>query len=797
VISRNEHIQTLYELSMSFGGSLDLDAVVRGGLGTTLRKLNCAGGQVFAFEEAKEGERLGMRCLLSMPRRYGAVDEFPKALAAIFGEAGPPDAAALVKRLPLRIERKAGEFLHAMSLDGFGVLVLDKRGEDLSPALRVDLEPVLGKFAEACLSCVKAGKLEALLASNNRTLRDLTASRTALLNMMKDMKRAEAEIQEHSEYTDALLSAMPDLLFVLDRSERFLDVQASAEWLLMPPERFLGKTVADVLPPALAESLRRALGVVFREGRPCQFDYQLTLGVDIRDFDCRLVPFGEDRALALARDVTDRRTIERRLGRHAAIDALMARISMQFINVQPEHADRLIGEALGEVGREYGMDRVYVFSYSDNLETCSNDFEWCAEGVEPQIENLQNVPSSTTPWWTARMKELRNMVVADVGQLPPEASGERELLASQGIQSLLAVPLTWGGRVEGFIGFDLVRRKTNWGADEVSPLELLAGIVHNAMKHREGQNQLREINATLERRVEERTREVQAIQSQLYVNEKMASVGQLAAGVAHEINNPVSFVSTNFATLEQIAARLMALLQSYREGLARMEGHPEHPALAQRLAEMEKRMAFDYVAKDLPALFEESRDGFRRITDIVNSMRSFARMDQIGEVAPFDLNAGIHDTLVISRNAYKYAAAVEFVAGDVPAVRCAGGQINQVLLNLIVNAAQALGGKPSTEEKGLIRIRTGTSGDEVFCEVEDNGPGIAPEAARHVFDPFFTTKAPGEGTGLGLSISYDIVVNKHGGTLTFEPAPGGGALFRMTLPRDGGGESATQGESHG
>ena len=312
----------------------------------------------------------------------------------------------------------------------------------------------------------------------------------------------------------------------------------------------------------------------------------------------------------------------------------------------------------------------------------------------------------------------------------------------------------------------------------------------------EMQAELRELNASLERRVERRTRELHAVQSQLYANEKMASIGQLAAGVAHEINNPVSFVATNFASLEQSMTLFTQLLSTYREECVKMSGLPGTEEAMARLEDMHRRIPIDFLLKDMPKLFAESREGIRRITSIVDSMRGFARRELSDSLAPYDLNAGVKDTLVITRDAYKYGADIVLDLGEVPTVTGIPGQINQVLLNLIVNAAQAVGKPGADGKKGWIRIRTGRDGDSIFCRVEDSGPGVPSEAVPYIFDPFFTTKAPGEGTGLGLSISHDIVVHKHGGTLKYERAASGGACFTMTLPVSRGMELVNEGNSH-
>ncbi len=484
-------------------------------------------------------------------------------------------------------------------------------------------------------------------------------------------------------------------------------------------------------------------------------------------------------------DITKRKSIERQLSQHARIETLMATTSMQFINLKPDETESRIQGVLREVGELIAVDRVYVFAYSPDLAACSNIYEWCAQGIEPQIANLQNVPSSLLPWWTKQMTALRNIRIPAVTDLPPEAGAEREFLESQGIQSLLVVPLSWGGQLEGFIGFDSVQQKKNWTEDDVAPLELLAGIVHNTIKHREAELQLRELNATLERRVDERTRELQAAQATLFLQDKMASVGQLAAGLAHEINNPVSFVATNMATLEENIAYLQELLSGYRELAREGDLATAAPARREKLARLSRReqeTALDFIVQDLPKLFAESRDGFRRITTIINSMRTFARKDTADAFSPYDLNRGVEDTLVIARNAYKYNADLNLQLGEIPEVPAVAGQINQVLLNLLVNAAQALAGRPADAVKGVITVRTWQAAAMVVGEIADNGPGIPPGLERQIFDPFFTTKAPGEGTGLGLSISYDIIVNKHQGRLTVRNQPQGGACFRIELP---------------
>ncbi len=298
---------------------------------------------------------------------------------------------------------------------------------------------------------------------------------------------------------------------------------------------------------------------------------------------------------AVARDITASKKMEIQLSHHDEVETLMARIATLFINLMPDEIDQCINFALGETGKLLGLDRVYVFAFSEDLSESSNTYEWCSQGTEPQINALQHVPSDFLPWWMDHMKQLKTIVINDLSKLPPEASGEKSLLEPQGIKSLLVVPLSWQGKPEGFIGFDAVREKKNWLHEDVAPLELLGSILVNAQKRTEAELKMRELNATLEQRVEERTRELQQAQSKLFLQDKIVAIGRLAAGLAHEINNPVSYVSTNFATLSENVGSLLTILTAYREALSEIAGRdPAAADTLQNLRKREEEEMFDY-----------------------------------------------------------------------------------------------------------------------------------------------------------------------------------------------------------
>ncbi|NTV97864.1 MAG: hybrid sensor histidine kinase/response regulator, partial [Chlorobiaceae bacterium] len=298
---------------------------------------------------------------------------------------------------------------------------------------------------------------------------------------------------------------------------------------------------------------------------------------------------------------------------------------------------------------------------------------------------------------------------------------------------------------------------------------------------RQIEEKLQQLNQTLEQRVEERTRELEKTHRQMILQEKLASIGQLAAGLAHELNNPINFVRMNFAALQEDIGDLQDILGSYREFARNIgEGIDLSDDLI-ALRRKEESLSVDSLLADIPDIFAESRHGFDRIATIIESMRNFSFRHAENEAVSFDINKGIRDTLVIARNEYRYVAEIGTNLEELPPVPCNPEQLNQVFLNLIINSAHAIASQRKGS-KGKIVIRTWHDESDVCCSIADDGPGISPEVILHIFEPFFTTKEPGKGTGLGLSISYDIIVQKHGGKLDVHCPSEGGTVFTIRLP---------------
>ena len=277
-----------------------------------------------------------------------------------------------------------------------------------------------------------------------------------------------------------------------------------------------------------------------------------------------------------------------------------------------------------------------------------------------------------------------------------------------------------------------------------------------------------------------------ALESDLNRARKLEAVGQLAAGIAHEINTPAQFIGDNVQFLATAFADLLALTTTYREAIAKVAADPAYAHLVQEVEMAEEGADLEYIEQHAPAACNRAHDGIARIAAIVGAMKEFAHPDQ-REKTPADLNRALGNTLVIARNEYKYVADVETDLGDIPAVLCHVGEMNQVFLNLIVNAAHAISDVvKGSGTKGKIRVRTRQDDNRVCIEISDTGCGIPEGLGERIYAPFFTTKEVGRGSGQGLAIARSIVVDKHCGSLSYDSEVGKGTTFTISLPIGGG-----------
>jgi two-component system, NtrC family, sensor kinase len=372
----------------------------------------------------------------------------------------------------------------------------------------------------------------------------------------------------------------------------------------------------------------------------------------------------------------------------------------------------------------------------------------------------------------------RPVVINDVDRT--EVPIDRAAVRALGIRSLVSVPLRVKDRVFGVLTV-VSSTPDRFAVGDGDLLTAVANHVALAVDRAESFQTIEDLSRGLEDKVRVRTeqlsaaneelqsayRHLQTAQMQLVQREKMASVGQLVAGVAHELNNPIGFVYSNVGTLEDFVRRLRSMLDVYRAA-------PLPEAERARVQQHWDGLKLDYALKYLDSMMQGIREGAERSRKIVRDLRVFARgHDEVWQSV--DLHAEIESSLTLLNHMLKDRVTVDRKFGALPPVECIRSQIDQVFLNLLANAAQAIPGQ------GCITIETGVDGDAAVVRVADSGTGIAPEILSKVFDPFFTTKPVGEGTGLGLSISYEIV-KKHGGELQAASPAEGGAVFTMRLP---------------
>jgi two-component system NtrC family sensor kinase len=277
--------------------------------------------------------------------------------------------------------------------------------------------------------------------------------------------------------------------------------------------------------------------------------------------------------------------------------------------------------------------------------------------------------------------------------------------------------------------------------------------------------------------LEEAYAELKATQIRILQQEKMATIGQLAAGVAHEINNPIGFITSNLRTLEKYLGKLGEFIKVQADAL-RASGDQ---AALEAVARARKEHKLDYIAEDIGDLVEESLEGAERVRKIVQDLKTFSRVNE-AEWQFVNLVEGLESTITIVWNEIKYKATLVRDFAELPPVRCYSHQLNQVFMNLLVNAAQAI------DKEGRITVKAWQEGEAVAFSVADTGCGIPPENLNQIFMPFFTTKEAGKGTGLGLSVSYEIV-QKHQGEILVDSELGKGTTFTVRIPIDARGQA--------
>jgi signal transduction histidine kinase len=361
------------------------------------------------------------------------------------------------------------------------------------------------------------------------------------------------------------------------------------------------------------------------------------------------------------------------------------------------------------------------------------------------------------------------------------------------LRRIVLARLTYLSAEVGRIGVgkskDLSERILERGSDEIGRLGRDINHMLEALQKNAGVERMNEVlrQEIKDRELAENARNQMAVE--LLHGQKLQAIGALAAGVAHEINTPIQFVGDNVRFLHDAFADLAKLLEQHELLYQEIRDGVQKPALdAVDLARQEADLEF--LRKEIPVALDQTLDGVDRVATIVKALKAFSHVDAGSQKAAADLNSALESTLVVARNELKYVADVETAFGELPLVVCHLGDLNQVFLNLLVNAAHSIGDVvEGTDNKGRIRVETridsNPGGDWAEVSISDTGAGIPEEVGARIFEPFFTTKPVGKGTGQGLALARAVVVEKHGGTLTFDTAMGRGTTFHIRIPING------------
>jgi len=430
---------------------------------------------------------------------------------------------------------------------------------------------------------------------------------------------------------------------------------------------------------------------------------------------------------------------DRRSYRRAVREISEAMVSMLSIK---EIVDRILIAATDTMGLERAMVLI-LDDETRELRVAASRGDWEPEALA--VHWPADHPVAKQLW-------MRRQILArsDFDEEPDPEVREACRDVFDTLEVELLVPILFGVDLLGVVAVGRKFSGERLDAPDQSLLRTLANQSAIAIENAKAYDEIAQLNETLEARVEQRTRELRRTQEQLMQAEKLKSLGQLVAGVAHELNNPIGFVHANIQLIEEKVQRI---------------ADPETPPEARERAR-----------EALAKLLRRSREGTERVKQIVQDLRTFSRMDQ-ADLQEVDLHEEIDRTLTLMEPRCKNCIRIERDYGKLPRVRCFPGQLNQVFLNLLVNACDAIDGQ------GTIRVVTRPTSDGVCLEFHDTGQGIPPEAQSRIFDPFFTTKPVGKGTGLGLSLSHGIV-ERHGGRMHVESEPGQGTVFTIELPLD-------------
>ena len=606
---------------------------------------------------------------------------------------------------------------------------------------------------------------------------DQTTKLFGIIIDITDRKQIEEELRQEEQQTRALLHAIPDMMFRYSPEAVFLDYKPSRDVAAyQDPKDFVGKQINEIFPDSFANEVKQIIATTFSTGEPQVFEYQLPVPGMRQDFEARFVKVNDEEVLSLIRDISDRKRAERERQELLTRTQILNSISLKIRNSL--ELETILDSAVTAIFQELELD-LCCFGWS-----CQED-----DGEYWQVLNerkVANLPSfmghyslDSFPEVYEALKQNRIYIINSIKDC--DDLSLQKLFDGLPIESYCTVPIqTRGGRLGGFhLGYS--RETQTWSADDIWLLNEIANQVAIAIQqadlYREAQSKSEELSQAYQ--------QLQDTQIQLLQAEKMSSLGQLVGGIAHEINNPVSFIYGNLDYAAQYSQGLIELSHRYRQN---------YPEPVPEIVEYCDAIDLEFLVDDFPKIIQSMKYGATRIRDIVKSLRTFSRLDE-SSLKEVELHENLDSTLVLLQNRLhrsNHEPEIQVVKdyGNLPQIFCYSGLLNQVFMNLLMNAIDAIeircqhqDSTLSGDYQGQITIITTVIANNLIqISIRDNGCGMTSATQEKIFNPFFTTKPIGTGTGMGLPTSYQIITQSHQGKLYCNSSLGQGTEFIIELP---------------